>query len=126
MVAHVNLRDKIHHIFTTKRPLGTYHSALKRRFYKESPCTNNGKMVCSQKVPIFNVPVFLVRECTDIIQRQTESNSSNSITVVPDRERERETEPTCSANFQIGVTQHTKVSYIQNPACWILKLIALY
>jgi hypothetical protein len=47
----------ISHIFTTKRPLGTYHSALKREFYEESPCTNNGKMVYSKKVQVFNEPV---------------------------------------------------------------------
>ena len=57
-VTHVKLLNMISHIFTTKRPLGTYHSALKREFYEESPCTNNGKMVYGQKVHIFNEPVL--------------------------------------------------------------------
>jgi hypothetical protein len=57
-VAHVNIRNKTRYNFTTKRPLGTYHSALKREFYEESPCTNNGKMVYGQKVHIFNEPVL--------------------------------------------------------------------
>jgi hypothetical protein len=59
-VTHVKLLNMISHIFTTKRPLGTYHSALKREFYKESPCINNGKMVYNQKVHIFNRPVIFI------------------------------------------------------------------
>jgi hypothetical protein len=55
-VAHVNLRNMISDIFTTKCPLGTYHSALKKELYKESPCTNNGKMAYNQKVQVFNEP----------------------------------------------------------------------
>jgi hypothetical protein len=58
-LAHVNLRNKTRYNFTTKRPLGTYHSALKREFYEESPFTNNGKIVYGQKVPIFNEPFIL-------------------------------------------------------------------
>jgi hypothetical protein len=60
-VTHVKLLNMISHIFTTKRPLGTYHSALKREFYKESPCINNGKMVYNQKVHIFNRPDIIDR-----------------------------------------------------------------
>ena len=65
-VTHVKLLNMISHIFTTKRPLGTYHSALKREFYKESPCINNGKMVYNQKVHIFNRPVIYLLLLLDI------------------------------------------------------------